>query len=64
MQEIKAIAKKTGVRTARLRKAELVQTIQKTEGNNACFSSLMSNQCGQDNCLWRKDCLFLDKKAA
>lgn len=56
IQEIKAIAKTSGIKAGNLKKPELIQAIQKAEGNFDCFGSATSGYCDQTNCLWRKDC--------
>ena len=50
------LKKKVGVNTKNMKKTELVQFIQTTEGNSPCFRSAESNNCSQTNCLWFKDC--------
>ena len=57
MKEIKAMAKRMGVAPGTLKKAELIRTIQKAEHNNPCFDTAEKATCGQDACLWRKDCV-------
>lgn len=57
MRGIKEMAKNMGIRPGRLRKAELVRLIQKTEGNIPCFGTQRVENCGEENCLWREDCL-------
>jgi hypothetical protein len=42
---------------ARLRKAELIQAIQRAEGNNACYGAEWRQSCGEVRCCWRSDCL-------
>jgi hypothetical protein len=44
-------------RTAKLRKGEIIRTIQKTEGNQDCFGASWRFDCRQLDCCWRKDCL-------
>ncbi len=56
MTDIKAIAKERGVKIGRLKKAELVRSIQKAEDNPECFCTSFSDQCGQEGCLWREIC--------
>jgi hypothetical protein len=56
MQEIKSIAKERGVAPGSMKKVELVRTIQSAEGNEACFGTGISSQCGQMSCLWKEDC--------
>ena len=64
MQEIKSIAKHNGIKASRLTKLQLVQEIQKHEGNFTCFGSAMNGECDQMGCLWRKDCFSEARKAA
>jgi hypothetical protein len=56
VKEIQGIAKKMGLKTGKMRKADLVRTIQTAEGNTPCFQSNTADSCGQDFCLWRTDC--------
>lgn len=58
LQEIKEIAKNKGVKNINMKKADLIRSIQKAEGNFDCFGSINSNECSQMNCLWREDCLM------
>ena len=39
-----------------MKKAELIQAIQKAENNIPCFGTA-NGDCDQDKCLWRSDCL-------
>jgi len=56
MQEIKSIARERGVKSGTLKKVELVQSIQRSEGNEACYCTGRAAVCGQVNCLWKDDC--------
>jgi len=38
-------------------KVDLVRAIQEAEGYEACFKSGKADDCGQDACLWREDCV-------
>jgi hypothetical protein len=62
MQEIRDIARDTGITPGKMSKIMLVRTIQQTEGNAACFATAMSGECEQPGCRWRNDCLAADKK--
>ncbi len=62
MQEIVAIARQRAVMAGKMKKAELIRTIQRAEGNNDCFGSGLSGECDQTSCLWRGDCLIEDSK--
>jgi len=57
LEEIKGIAKKHDIKVGKLKKAELVQAIQSAEGNEVCFESGKAADCGQEQCLWRVDCI-------
>lgn len=56
MQELKAIAKERGLKAGALKKVELVRSLQSAEGNEACYGSGRSGECGQPVCLWKEDC--------
>ncbi|NJD91995.1 MAG: SAP domain-containing protein [Geobacter sp.] len=56
LQKVKEIAKDKGVKIGSLKKSELVQAIQSMEGNESCYNTGKSVECGQENCLWRDDC--------
>jgi hypothetical protein len=56
MVAVKAKAKAIGIKTGKMRKAELIRTIQQAEGNSPCFQTL-KDDCGQQDCCWREDCL-------
>lgn len=57
LEEIKIIAKQHDIRPGRMKKAELVQAIQRSEGNTPCFATEQAEECGQTSCLWREDCV-------
>ncbi len=56
VKELQKLAKELGIKAAGLRKAKLIKSIQKTEGNFDCFGTAIS-YCDQMNCLFREDCL-------
>ena len=62
MQEIREIARDSGIKPGKMSKLMLVRTIQENEGNTVCFATAQSNECEQHGCLWRNDCLAADKK--
>ncbi|HDD35341.1 MAG TPA: SAP domain-containing protein [Candidatus Desulfofervidus auxilii] len=62
IKEVKAIAKRMGLKIGKLKKVELIRNIQKAEGNIPCFGTERVNECGEINCLWREDCLKENKK--
>jgi len=54
--DVRKRAKERGLKTSRLKKADLIRAIQVAEGNFPCFGTARE-YCDQVNCLWRKDCL-------
>lgn len=56
LQEIKLLADKRGIKTGKMKKAELIRAIQFDEGNDPCFDIGNADDCGQSACLWREDC--------
>jgi len=57
MEDVRKIAKQKGLKTGRVRKDELIRSIQRAEGNFDCFGTAYSGECTQVDCLWRADCL-------
>jgi len=57
VKEIKVIAKKMGIQAGKMKKADLVRTIQMTEGNTPCFQTGVISSCDQVDCCWRSDCM-------
>ena len=57
IQDIRSIAKKKGVSSARLKKSDLIRAIQKAEGNFDCFGTAAAGFCDQADCAWQADCL-------
>ena len=56
MMEIKEKAKLLGLKPGRMKKTDLIRTVQMKEGNFACFASNIDN-CDQTECCWKDDCL-------
>ncbi len=56
LKEVKVMAKKLGIVPRSMKKAELIQTIQKAENNYPCFGT-SNGECDQETCLWRNDCI-------
>ncbi|MBI5418894.1 MAG: Rho termination factor N-terminal domain-containing protein [Deltaproteobacteria bacterium] len=57
IQELRVIAKARGIKTARMRKGDIIQAIQQDEGNFVCFGTAADGYCDQYECAWREDCL-------
>lgn len=56
MNEIKIIARERGINCGKMKKGDLIKTIQREEGNCDCFGMLANGSCDQTTCLWRTDC--------
>ena len=57
MQEIKKLATTMGIKGSKMKKNELIRTIQSKEGNSPCFQQESSGSCLQMDCCWRDDCM-------
>jgi len=57
LQEIRTLARQHQIKTDGLSKADLIRRVQLQEGNFDCFASAVHNECDQQGCLWRNDCL-------
>ena len=55
MEEIRAKAKELGVKTSKLKKAELILKIQAVEGNEQCYGTT-NGSCPYTECCFRYDC--------
>lgn len=55
-EQIRTIAQLHGIKTARVKKSDLVRAIQNAEGNEQCFDAGKSATCGQSGCSWREIC--------
>ena len=56
MPEIRIKAKALGVTPGKKKKAELIHTIQETEGFTACFGR-SNGECPYTDCCFTRDCL-------
>jgi transcription termination factor Rho len=55
--EIRDIAKTMGIKAVgRMKKREVIHAIQHHEDNDACFGAPWRLECGENDCLWRRDC--------
>ena len=57
IQTIRTIAKQHGIKVSRMGKANIIRSIQRSEGNYDCFGSALDGHCDQQRCSWRDDCL-------
>jgi hypothetical protein len=58
--QLKAKAEKLGVNPGKMKKTELIHSIQRAEGFNPCFGTT-NGYCPQEACCFRDDCLTLKK---
>jgi len=56
MIQLKEKAKNIGIKPRSMKKTELVQAIQRAEGNPDCYGRSMG-RCEQIRCCFRDDCL-------
>lgn len=56
MTDVKRKAKELGVKPGKIRKADLIRSIQAKEGNVPCYQTGLDS-CDQTNCCWMSDCL-------
>ena len=62
LEEIRGIAKEMGIGTYRMKKSDIVRTIQRQENNIECYGTERVDVCQEEACLWRSDCLTLNNK--
>lgn len=56
MTEIKEKAKQMGIQVGKMKKVDLIRSIQSKEGNFPCFETA-KDYCNQLSCAWRNACL-------
>ena len=56
-KKVKEIAKLKGINSHKMKKAEIIKNIQRTEGNFDCFGTATAGYCDQNVCLWITECL-------
>jgi|WetSurMetagenome_2_1015567.scaffolds.fasta_scaffold27022_1 hypothetical protein len=54
--ELRKMAKRMGVNTYRVKKPDIVRSIQREENNIQCFGTSRVEHCCEHECLWRNDC--------
>ena len=54
--QIKQKAKDLGITQGKMKKAELIHSIQRAEGYNPCYGTVQG-WCDQEGCCFRGDCL-------
>ena len=56
---IRKLAKEMGINTYRMKKADIIRAIQRSENNPDCYGTERVTECGEVSCLWREDCIAL-----
>ena len=56
MDEVRIKAKELGLKTAKMKKEDLIRAVQAAEGNFPCFGTA-DGACDQSGCCWLDDCL-------
>lgn len=59
--EIQKMAKNIGVNTFQMKKKDMILSIQRAENNIECFGTTRVDYCNEPTCLWRDDCLSMNK---
>jgi hypothetical protein len=59
--DIQKMAKGLGIYTFRMKKPDMIRAIQLAENNIDCYGTARVEICVEETCLWRKDCLSLNK---
>jgi hypothetical protein len=56
-QDIQKLAKNMGINAFRMKKIDLIRSIQREENNIECYGTPRVDHCGEMSCLWRSDCI-------
>jgi len=56
IEDVRKKAKKLGINCGKMKKTELILSIQKAEGNTPCFGK-SNGECQYTNCCFMEDCL-------
>jgi hypothetical protein len=59
--EIQKMAKNMGINTYQMKKNDMIRAIQRAEDNIECFGTVRVEYCQELSCLWRDDCVSLNK---
>ena len=62
IQTLRSIAKEHGIKAGKMAKADIIRSIQRSEGNFDCFGTASDGVCDQMQCSWRDDCLGSSQK--
>jgi hypothetical protein len=60
-KEIQKMAKNIRINTFQMKKNDMILAIQRAENNIECFGTGRVEYCQELSCLWREDCVSLNK---
>jgi hypothetical protein len=58
-RKILKMARDFQIKTAGMKKTDIIRAIQKAENNIDCYGTARIATCGENGCLWRGDCMSL-----
>jgi hypothetical protein len=64
MEDVKKKAKKLGINWSKMSKPELIQAIQRAEGNSPCYGNSNNGNCQYTDCCFRSDCFKVPSYSA
>jgi hypothetical protein len=59
--ELRKMAKRMGISTCRVKKPDIIRSVQRAESNIQCFGTQRVEYCCEHVCLWRNDCVKLNQ---
>jgi hypothetical protein len=59
--ELRKMAKRMSISTYRVKKSDIIHSIQRAENNIQCFGTQRVEYCCEHVCLWRNDCVKLNQ---
>ncbi len=60
--QIRKMAREMGINTYRMKKTDIIRSIQRTENSIECYGTDRVTRCREESCLWKSDCLALFDK--
>ena len=61
--DIRKIAKSLEINTYRMKKPDMIRSIQRAENNMDCYGTSRVDYCNEQGCLWRADCVSRSRAA-
>ncbi|HAX98560.1 MAG TPA: SAP domain-containing protein [Candidatus Atribacteria bacterium] len=60
--EIQKMAKGMNINIYKMKKIDMIRSIQRAENNIDCYRTERVEHCHEGTCLWRSDCRSLNNK--